>query len=87
MTHFSDTGPDAPDAVRRRLVAHVALIGDEVHTRGPHGGSMASAVIRGRLERVVAETAAAREAAGIAAVAAAGRRAWDLHKATGETGS
>jgi hypothetical protein len=85
VTHFSGIGPGEPPA-GRRLVAHVALIGDEMHTRGPHGHSMASAVIRGRLERIVAETVAAREAAGIALVAA-GRRAWDLHEATGETGS
>lgn len=85
MTHFSGIGPEPPAS--RHLVALGALIGDQVHTRGPHGHLMASAVIKGRLERIVAETVAAREAAGIAVVAAAGRRAWELHQAAKEAGT
>ena len=45
-------------------------------------GTREAAVIAGR-PKWLAE-AASRETAGIAAVAAAGRRAWDLHKTTGE---
>ena len=48
-------------------------------------GTREAAIAAGRPEWL--KEAAATEAAGIAAVTAAGRRAWDLHQAARETGT
>jgi hypothetical protein len=76
------TGPDAPFIASRRAEhdgsRRVLATG---RTRG--GSPLVQVCARfGDLQAT-----GTREAAGIARVAASGRRAWDLHKAAGETES
>ena len=80
MTARFRIGPDAPFTASRR-VEHDG--GRRVLATGRTRGGSPVLQVRARFGDL--QATGTREAAGIARVAAAGRRAWDLHKTTGET--